>query len=224
MISFYSIIFWCYCILLALNSILYTVVNLKRYPGTTTDIAILSIYLWSMLIIQVASDVASYTTHNNLYFSHIYFYTQFILTGVFYFRIFTSVRQRRFILSYIAFTTLLLVIQYSVAPGLWFRFNLVEVFFTNYLLVCCALMYYYNGLSAKSERTFSMFNFGILTYGVLSLSFFLFGNVMSKMNIDISIYVWLIHNIILIVFHCTILLQWLKLFSPKKRAAHAGSI
>lgn len=212
----YSITFWGYCILLALNSVLYSILNLRQSKNKKKGTAIISIYLWSMLIIQVASDLASYISYNNLYFSHIYFYTQFFLIGIFYFQVLTSVRQRRFILSYIIFTTLLLIIQYLVVPDLLFRFSLVEVFFTNYLLVCCALMYHYNLLSAKSERKFSIFNFGILTYSVLSLSFFLFGNVMSKINIDISIYVWLIHSIVLVFFHVMILVQCIKLFSLKE--------
>lgn len=214
MITISYIIFICYFILLSLNTVLYSINTGKGFPKW---IKIISVYLWSMLIIQVVSDVMAYITSDNLYFSHIYFYSQFIWIGILYYKIFDRPDQRKFIRLYIIFTSVLLLMQYLIVPGLWFRFNLVEVFVTNYLLVLCSLMYNYSTLSKNKSKSFSIFNLGVLTYSILSLSFFLFGNIMSTIEINISIYIWVIHNIILIFLHLTILLQWIKLVLLKKK-------
>src|SRR5690606_1861730 len=99
-----------------------------------------------------------------LFFSHIYFYSQFILIGIFYYKICDKPKQRIFIRWYIAGTTLLLLIQYLFFPEISYRYNIMEVFLTNYFFVICPLMYIYN--TTPEKRIFSYLNVGFLAYGI----------------------------------------------------------
>lgn len=219
MIGFSFVLFWSYLTLLGLNTLLFSF----QWRSGSRQGKIVSLYLWSMLLIQLASYLVAIRTQNNLYLSHLFFCTQFVLLGLFYYRVLRQAAQRRFIVYYLSVAGLLLAGQYALYPQLLFRYNLLEVFLTNYFLVFCSLMYQYNSLSRMQSDGFSVFNWAVLVYSTLSLSFFLFGNVMAEIEIDISILAWLINNSILVLFHLAVLLQWKGLSGlfTLKRRAHA---
>lgn len=219
MIGFSFVLFWSYFTLLGLNTLLFSF----QWRSASPQGKIVSLYLWSMFVIQLVSYLVALHTQNNLYLSHLFFCTQFVLLGVFYYRVLAQDAQRRFIVWYLSGAGLLLAGQYALDPQLLFRYNLLEVFLTNYFLVFCSLMYQYNSLSRMQNDGFSLFNWAVLVYSTLSLSFFLFGNVMAEIEINFSIPAWLINNCILVLFHLAVLLQWKRLGTfTFKKISHAG--
>lgn len=211
MILLYAISYWSYLIILSTNTFLYSI---RKKRKSDRWLKAISGYLWGMLVIQIVSDVVSYYTSDNLYISHIYFYTQMLLLALFYYQILKRPKQRKFIKLYLFFTSVVIFIQYIILPSLWVRFNLLEVCLTNYFLIVCCLLYYYNTLSKK--RYFFYLNLGILVYSTLSTSFFLLGNVLADMNHSISVYTWGLHAVTSIFFQVMILVQWFKSFSKNQ--------
>src|SRR5690606_17193457 len=108
---------------------------------------------------------------------------------------------------------LFLTVQYSVYPELWSHYNLSEIFAVNYLVTVYSLIYNYNSLSVKIQ--FPYINWGIMTYSILSTALFLYGNIAAKMELKISIPVWIIHLIVIIFLQVMILVQWIKYFYKK---------
>lgn len=195
---------------LFLNAMLYT---LKAKADDSGIAKIISIYLWAMFSIQVLSEILSFLNSYTLFISHVYFYSQFILISIFYHKICENNSQRVFIRWYVSGVTLCLLIQYFIYPEVSYRYNLLEVFLTNYSLVICPLMYIYN--TTPENRTFSYLNLGFLTYGISGGTIFLFGNIMSFTPLEMSELFYLIHIITLLFLYTMQLLQWVKLFGKK---------
>lgn len=211
--TIYTVTLITYYFLLILNTFLFTILALRKAKKLQS--LIITIYLWCMLLIQVTSDVVSIYTSNNLYFSHIFFFFHFWILGFYYYSSFSSKKQRVLIQYYMSLTSLFVVLQFFIQNGLWYRFSLIEVFFTNYFFVICALFFMYNAFSSKAKNQYGVLNLGVLIYSILSLSIFLFGNVMAQIDLDLTIYTWLIYTCILIFFHLSILHQWKVLFYEK---------
>lgn len=210
MIVFTIIGYWCYLIILVINILLYTYTSRKRLFWVRTA----AVYLWGMLAIQIASDIARNSNSDNLFLSHLYFYYHFIVLSIFYFKVLDRINQRKTVLISVVSVTCFLILQYIAYPNLLLRFNLLEVFFTNYFLIVFSLMYIYNNLSNK--KTVYYFNMAVLIYSVLSLSSFLLGNIMTGIVLDISVYTWCIHIYGLILFQVLITWQWFKSFYSKR--------
>lgn len=212
MILFSTTSYWLYLFILLVNTILSFI---KGYERKILWLKILSFYSLGLLIIQIASDVTAYFTSDNLYFSHIYFYFQFVTLGIFYHHLFRKYpKQQKFIRIYIILTTIYLLIYYLIDPTMWFVFNLSEIILTNYLLIVCSLMYNYNTLSKK--RLLGYFNIGVVSYSILSASLFLYGNVVSKVDYSSAVYVWALHFLALIFFQVMIFTQLIQLFYFRK--------
>jgi hypothetical protein len=198
-------------ILLLLNALLYS----SKIKVDDSGLAkILSIYLWVMFSIQILSDIVAFLFNYSLFFAHIYFYSQFILIGIFYYSICKHPKQRAFIRWYITGVTLFLLIQYLFASEISYRYNIVEVFLTNYFFVICPLMYIYN--TTPEEREFSYLNLGFLAYGISGGTIFLFGNTLAYSSLELSSVFYFIHLLILFFLYIMQLMQWQKLFGKKR--------
>lgn len=204
--------------LLIITAIIFLFLNAMLYSSKIKDdhsgiAKIMSIYLWAMLCIEIISEILLFLTNYTLFISHIYFYSQFILIGIFYHQICEQSVQRMFIRWYFAGTASLLILQYFISPEISYRYNLLEVFLTNYLLVICSLMYIYN--TTPENRTFSFLNLGFLTYGISGGTIFLFGNILSFVYFEMSHLFYMIHLVTLFFLYVMQLLQWIKLFGKK---------
>lgn len=212
MIIVFQIGYWCYIFLLLVNLILCSF-KVKRERSDWAKI--LFVYLSGLFIIQVGSDIAGYITADNLYFSHIYLCFHFVVLGFFYHGIFRKhPKQQKFIRLYISFTSVYLFMQYLISPHVWFQFNLPEIILTNYLLIVCSLMYKYNTLSEK--RSFFYLNVGVMSYSFLSSSLFLSGNILTRIDINIVIYIWAIHLMTILFLQIMIALQLTRIPSFNK--------
>lgn len=204
--------YYLYLLILLINVILFSI---KARKSSSVQLKLIWLYLWVIFIVQIVSEVVTYITSNNLYLLHVYLGSHLIVLTMFYYTIFNKLSQKRFLYITSSIVYLFLAIQYFVYPTLWFQFNLSEIFIINYLLTVYSLMYNYNSLSEK--YSFHYINIGIMGYSILSTASFLYGNIATKMELSISIPVWVIHIIILIFFQLMILLQWINHFYIKKQ-------
>lgn len=215
----FAALYWLYgfcLILLVINTLLYT---WKLRTNRSGWLKIIVVFLWTMLFIQLASEVATCLYHYNLYFSHIYTCSQSVLLGAFYYRICRNVKQRKFIKWYLICMTLVLMIQYIIYPSLFFRYNIVEIILGNYVLVIASFFYLYNTTSEK--RHFAYLSLGILLWAVLDISVLMFGNVLAMIQIQESGIIWLMRQFSVLLFHTMILIQWFKLFGFNSKPDHS---
>lgn len=167
------------------------------YLLITFIILIISFYLWS-------------NRKDNLYLSHFYFITQFILLSLFYKELFNSL-QKKIIVFIIIIVLAALSIQYYLNPLLYNKFNIFEVFVTSFPLVIYSIMHLYNSLNKKG--LFMYINAGVLIYLSLSTLIFILGDYLSttifRGNTAIK-NIWLINKVSYILYLSLILLQWKK--------------
>ncbi|WP_243739304.1 hypothetical protein [Flavobacterium sp. 245] len=143
---------------------------------------------------------------NNLYLSHIYFIGQFIALSFFYLQLVKDPFQQKAIKIGFVLVLSTLVIQYSLKPEMFFKFNLYEIFITSFLLIIYAVFHFYNMLDEKKE--FYFINMGLLLYLFASTILFLIGNLTAKFSKDVSLITWMINAILIIVYHLFFLYEW----------------
>lgn len=205
-----AVLYWLYrlCLtLLVVNTLLYT---WRLRTNRSGWLKIIVVFLWTMLLIQIASEAVARLYQYNLYFSHIYIYSQSVLLGAFYYRICRNVKQRKFIKWYLICMTLVLMLQYIIDPSLFFRYNILEVILGNYILIIASFFYLYN--TASEKRHFTYLSLGILLWVVLDISVLMFGNVLAVIQIQESGIIWLMRQVSAFLFYSMILIQWFKLF------------
>src|SRR3970040_1450210 len=104
-------------------------------------------------------------------------------------------------------------IQYVSDPGVFFKFNMFEIFVTSFLLIIYAVFHFYNMLNGKKE--FYYVNIGILFYLFGSTILFFVGHLTTKLSPKISLLTWTLNAILLIIFYLLIVYEWNKSFSKK---------
>jgi hypothetical protein len=198
--------------LLFINVIVWATQFLKQ--GKTYRI--FTIYLIVIFCIQLISNIMMRHSINNIYLSHLYFGSQFILLSLFYHSIFKQELHRSTLKIGLVAGLLILVIQFSLDFSLFYKFNLLEILLTSLLLIVFATIHFYNLLNEKKE--FYYINIGLLMYLFGSTILFLLGNVTALLSSKWNLLVWTLNALIYVVFQFFILLEWMKSFSKKKSA------
>ncbi len=201
-------------LLLLLNAILFSIAFFRREKGYR----IFAIYLWTICLIQIVSKILHFIKFNNLFLSHFYFITQFILLSFFYLNLNFNNFQRRIVKIGFVFCLIALTIQYTTNPNVFFEFNLFEIFITSFLLIVYATFYLYNLLNIKKE--FYYINFGILTYLFGSTVLFLAGNLVAKMKPEFNDVPWILNSILYVFYQILILLEFKVSFYKSKLSSH----
>jgi|GEM_PF-1855534 len=215
----FAALYWSYhfyLTLLVINTLLYT---WKLKVNRSGWLKIIVVFLWVMLAIQISSEIVARLYKYNLYFSHIYIYSQSVLLGAFYYRVCRNAKQRKFIKWYLICMTLILAVQYIIYPSLLLRYNIFEVVLGNYILVIASFFYLYNTTSEK--RHFAYLSIGILMCAALDISIFLFGNVLATIHIQEAGIIWFVHQLSVLLFHIMIMIQWFKLFGFNSESHHS---
>ena len=169
----------------------------------------------------IISCVISYTTFilakqkiPNLHLSHAYFIGQFILLSLFYWSIFKQ-KQKKYVLITISVIILILAIQYTCKPNLFYKFNLFEIFITSLPLVVFAIVHLYNSLNKTNN--YLIINAGILIYIASSTLIFILGNFLSNADMNDAVRnIYMINKILYVVYLTLILMQWKTSFRPIK--------
>jgi len=158
-------------VVLTVNSVLFTWLAIKTKIKVYS---ILALYLISIFIIQNYSAWLAFNGINNIFGSHYYFVLQLLWLAYFYYEICNLQIQKKIIRYSVIGCLIVLFIQYTLKPELYFTFNELEVFLCSYLLIIYALFHFYNILG--TGKKFLFFNIGLFVYLFGSTILFLAGN------------------------------------------------
>lgn len=201
-------------VLLLLNLILY----LRSHNSKTRIMAfkVFVIYLIVSFIVLILSTILYEIGENNIYLSHAYFTTQFILLSFFYYLLLES--KQRLVVKYLFIIILLTIgITYTIKPENLLKFSLYEVFFTSFPLILYSIFHLYNSLTKKGK--FMFINAAVLIYLSSSTLIFFLGNFLTGLDKQLTLNIWLIHKILYVIFLVLIFFEWKLHISQYKRQA-----
>ena len=198
-------------LLIFINACLY----IWSYRNFNKSIALkyFSVYLLISFTIILASTIMAKIPMNNLYLSHYYFISQFILLSLFYRSLFLK-KQKKLVVYFLFGILFVLAFKYYLKPSLYFKFNILEIFITSFPIIVYSIIHLYNSLSRKGEYMF--INSGILIYLTISTLIFILGDYLSGLNNGTISYIWMINKTLYIVYLVLILVEWKNLQAKNK--------
>jgi hypothetical protein len=188
-------------LLLGINLILFAKISITTRQKS---FVIFTTYLLAMVLIQTLTSIYHLKSLNNIFLSHFYFILQFVILSFFYFTILNNKKQKKIVKTSLIICLLVLTIQYLLDKSLFFHFNMFEIFITSYLLIVYSFFHLYN--SQKSKKYFYYLNIGLLFYLFTSTILFLFGNLINSNSNSKTI--WVINNILYVIYQLFILAEW----------------
>jgi hypothetical protein len=196
--------------ILFLNLILFLI----RLPNQGKPYKIFTFYLGLIFLIQFLSEILIQLKTNNLFLSHFYFVGQFIVLSFFYFSLLSKVlAQKKMVKIGLISALLVLILQYLNEPNLFFKFNLVEIFITSFVLIIFATFHFYNLLNEKKE--FYYVNIGISIYLFGSTVLFFVGNLMTTLSPEFNKIPWILNSFLYIIYQLFITYEWKISFSKR---------
>jgi hypothetical protein len=171
-------------------------------------------YLIINCIVTIISSIMAAKYINNLFLSHYYFVSQFILLSLFYRALFLP-KQKKIVTFFLLSILVILIIKYILNPNLYYKFNLLEIFLTSVPIVVYSIVHLFNSLTRQGA--FMFINSGILIYITISTLIFILGDLLSgyEGNSEISS-IWLINKVLYVVYLGLILVEWYKLNMLRK--------
>ncbi|MFT6127600.1 MAG: hypothetical protein ACJAVA_002091, partial [Flavobacteriaceae bacterium] len=136
-------------------SIFLSLLYIRSFIRNNKAFKLFTIYLIVISIIQLSSFlIIKSGGESNLFLSHYYFISQFILLSLF----FKELLKFKWI-SWVLYIGLLLIgYQYIIEPNLYFQYNTIGMAITQTFIVIYSLLYFYKSLSGKNE--FILVNIG----------------------------------------------------------------
>ncbi len=199
-------------ILIFINAILYVI------SYRTNERAVAYKFFTWYLIISFLTSLSVFILNkfviNNLYLSHVYFITQFILL-TYFFRALFNPKQKKYPLFVLAIVLTTLAVKYAYNPSLFFKFNLTEIFITSFPLVVYSIIHLYNSLNKSSSYMY--INAGILIYISTSTLIFILGDYLSIFSNNPAVKnIWFINKVLYVIYMILILIQWKTKFQQVK--------
>ncbi|GAB5400198.1 MAG: hypothetical protein Aureis2KO_17830 [Aureisphaera sp.] len=176
---------------------------------------IFTIYLFLIAMIQWGSYYVGRggLNANNLYYSHYYFISQFILLSFFYFELLKSLLIKIVLVGVLLFVSY----QFIDDPTIYLRYNPLGMAITHAILVVYAMIYLYKSLQGKKE--FIIVNMGLLIYLISSTLIFASGNLVLDLDFSIETKRILINvnRFLALLFQILVLIEWFKNYRPNSR-------
>jgi hypothetical protein len=198
-------------ILLAFNAIRFSFVQNKN-----KQIRTLTLYLIASTIEGIFCFSLFFIFSNeNFFISHIFFNVQLLFLGLFYYNLFNTKKEKRYVkyASIIVFT--ISVLQYIIKPASFWQFSLLEIISVSVVLISYALMHLYNTMG--ENKNFFYFSIGVIMYFLCSCIIYLTGGLTLVFCQDPYIDHWIIKDIFFIVYQLLII----KEYSILKKQIHA---
>ena len=189
-------------LILVINFILYT----KGFSRFGEAFKTYTYYLFLLVIVQLAMEILVSFVINNLYLIHVYFIGQLILLGLFYKKLLQNPSQKKIITISMITGLLVLIVQYVLDPGLFFKFNLFEIAVTSLLVVFFALLYLYNMLT--ETKKYYYITIGLIIYLLASTVLFLVGNLTLGLSKELKLITWNLNAFFVVVNQLFILYEW----------------
>lgn len=161
-----------------------------------------SIYLWK-------------SGKPNLYLSHFYFGTQFVLLSFFYRVLFVNRLQKILVNIIMVLVLGTLIVKYIIEPNLFYKFNTFEIFACSFPLVVYSIIHLYNSLTRKG--VFMFINAGILLYLSISTLIFILGNFIASIDKTLAQNIWFFNKVLYIIYLLFFLVEWYKNIRIRKR-------
>jgi hypothetical protein len=176
-------------------------IGLNGFSKNGKTFKIFTVYCGTMVTCQLSAFILTKNHINNLFISHFYFVLQFLILSLFYLSILKQNFQKKMIKFGLALCPLLLIIQYSLYPEFFFKFNLFEIFITSLLLIIYATFHLYNLLNENKEYYY--FTLGLLIYLFGSTVIFLAINLIIMLPgkktfyaiFDLNVYLYIIYQL-----------------------------
>lgn len=201
-------------VVLLLINLMVFFISYKRYKKNKSY-AFFTLYLLVTLIVQLWSFYLAHQSSNNLFLSHAYFISQFIVLSLFYRELFLKY-QKKYVLAILVVVLIILIIRFSLNSRLLNGFDLVEVFICSLPLVIYAFVHLYNSLN--ESKAFLYINGGILVYLSASTLIFILGNYLTSKNINNSIRgIWMVNDVLYLLYLTLIFIEWFKNYRPIKQ-------
>lgn len=189
------------------------IIFFKGYSKQGKAYKIFTWYLGMIFVIQMVSKFLTVFHFQNLFTTHFYFIGQLVLLSFFYLTILKEDYQRKVVKLGLVLGLIILGIQYFNDSSLFFKFNLLEIFITSFLLIIYAIFHFYNMLNEKKE--FYYVNIGILIYLFGSSTLYLVGNLTLSLSPKVSLITWTLNAFLYIVYQVFILIEWKVSFYKK---------
>lgn len=188
---------------------------------STVALKYFSIYLLIIFIVQATGHVYAFYKKDNLFLSHYYFISQFVLLSLFYKSLFKK-NQKSIVNVTLILVLTILAIQYFNNPKMFFRFNILEIFVTTFPIIVFSIMYLYNSLSIPGK--FMNINAGILVYLTTSSLIYILGDYITTyiksvptIRNDAIVNIWFLNKVLYVGFLLLILIEWKKNILPAKK-------
>ncbi len=194
-------------------SIFYPLLYIKSFVSNNKAFKIFTIYLVVIAIIQFSLVlIVKMKLGSNIFLSHFYFTTQFVLLSLFY----AELLKFKWIIIVMTLVLIGVAYQFIDDPSLFYRYNPSGFTVTQLLIVIYALLYFYKSLSKKNE--FLIVNIGIFFYLLSSALIFASGNLIFDVSISESVSATLgdINIVLYLAFQFLIFVEWWKNYSIPK--------
>lgn len=170
---------------------------------------ILTAYLVLLFCVELLCNIIGFLYPNsNFFLSHYYFNFQFISLSLFFYTSFTNKILKRIILIVLVSVLLFLGLQYYNDPGLYWKFNLIEVAITSIPLLLYAFYFILSNLKNIKHDYFYFCN-GLIIYLTSSASIFLSGNTDSVIFTEPFILdLWFFNSLFYILYQILIYKEW----------------
>ena len=190
-------------ILLLINLICY----LKVYSKKSFSFKLFTFYLAVTFIIQITTTTLRKLGINNVFLSHYYFISQFIILSIFFNNILKNKLQKR-IIQFVFLTVLLtLTIYYFKYPSNYFRFNVLEIVITSFPLIIYSFFFFTQKVEGNNKKYIFIIS-GFFIFILCSTLLFTTGNITSS----IKKIIWHSNATLYIVFQVLIFVEWYKNF------------
>ncbi len=204
-------------LILSYITTLYGLVNatlyLKSLIRDNRALRFFTLYLIIIGIIQLASIVIGKVFHQpNLFLSHFYFISQFVLLTLFY----NELLQFKRIKVVLWGVLLFIGYQFISDPEIFFRYNPLGMAITNAIIVVYAILYFYKSLTAS--RGFIIVNIGVFFYLLSSTLIFASGNLVLDLGLSekMNFYLINVNRVLYLLLQILITLEWYRNYRRKQ--------
>ena len=179
------------------------------------SLTLFTVYLCVIAIIQGLSFLLWYHKMNNLYLSHFYFIAQFILLSLFYREALVRKAYKTLTTALLAAVLMVLGVQYALQPGLYYKFNILEIVLTSLPLVAYSVLYFYESLNENKQLLY--INSGIFFYLLSSTLLFASGNFINDSSSSLSTLIWKMNVSLYLIYQILLFTEWYKNLRTKKQ-------
>lgn len=176
---------------------------------------LLTVYLTLLFTVEFFCHIIGWTNPgNNLFLSHYYFNIQFIILSIVFYRLFENAFLKKIILFNLFAILGIVLYTYIDNPGLYYKFNPLEIILTTTALSLYTLLYLLKTIHRSGKYYY--FFIGLLLYLTNSVFIFLSGNSETVFLEDPYIDIWIFNSVFYILYQAFIFKNWKLLKSVQR--------